>query len=107
MHMSTNTKRSTRRGNNSHTPAVAGISPAKPKTETITVKVKDENAMDVDKTQTTCPPPKCYNCGKIGHIVKHCQGKTAVQAMGVQEYFSLMTEEEKEEMRRQLGFVKN
>ena len=68
----------------------------KPKTETITVKVKDENAMDVDKTQTTRPPPKCYNCGKIGHITKNCRGKTAVQAMGV-----------KEEMRRQLGSVKN
>ena len=71
------------------------------------VKVKDENMMDVDKTQTTRPPPKCYNCGKIRHIAKNCQGKTAVRAMGVQEYFGSMTEEEKEEMRRQLGFVQN
>ena len=79
----------------------------KPKIETITVKVKDKNAMDVDKTRTTHPPPKCYNCGKILHIAKNCQGKTAVRTMGVQEYFGSMTDEEKEEMRRQLGFVKN
>ena len=63
--------------------------------------------MDVDKTQTTRPPPKCYNCQKIGHIAKNCRGKTAVQAMEVQEYFRSMTEEEKEEMRKQLGFVNN
>ena len=77
----------------------AGPSQEKPKTETIMVKVKDENAMDIDKTQTTHPLPKCYNCGKIGHIAKNCRGKTAVRAMGVQEYFSSMTDEEKEEMR--------
>jgi hypothetical protein len=40
--------------------------------QTVTVKVKDENAMDVDKTTTTRPPPRCYNCQKMGHIAKHC-----------------------------------
>ena len=49
-------------------PTNAAAGPSKAKTETVTIKVKDKNAMDVDKTATTRPPPKCYNCGKIGHI---------------------------------------
>ena len=79
--------------------------PSKPKTETVTIKVKDENAMDVDKTTTTCPPPKCYNCRKIGHIARNCRGKQVVQNINVKDFAESMTEEEKEEMKRTLGFV--
>ena len=79
--------------------------PSKPKTEMVTIKVKDKNAMDVDKTTTTCPPLKCYNCRKIGHIAHNCRGKQAVWSIDVKEFTESMTAEEKEEMKRMLGFV--
>ena len=78
---------------------------SKPKTETVTIKVKDENAMDVDKTTTTRPPPKCYNCDKIGHIAHNCQGKQAIRNIDIKGFAESMTDEEKEEMKRMLGFV--
>jgi hypothetical protein len=52
-------------------PRNATAGPSTP--QMVTVKVKDENAMDVDKTTTTRPPPRCYNCQKMGHITKHCR----------------------------------
>jgi hypothetical protein len=73
--------------------------------QTVTVKVKDENAMDVDKTTTTHPPPKCYNCQKMGHIAKHCRNPKVERTRAVESYFDTMTDEEKEEMRRKLGFL--
>jgi hypothetical protein len=42
---------------------------------TVTIKVKDENAMDIDNKKTTQPPPVCYNCGKKGHITRNCKLK--------------------------------
>jgi hypothetical protein len=71
----------------------------------VTVKVKDENAMDVDKTTTTRPPPRCYNCQKMGHIAKHCRNPKVERTRAVESYFDTMTEEEKEEMKRKLGFL--
>jgi hypothetical protein len=71
----------------------------------VTVKVKDENAMDVDKTTTTRPPPRCYNCQKMGHIAKHCQNPKVERTRAVESYFDTMTDEEKEEMKRKLGFL--
>jgi hypothetical protein len=71
----------------------------------VTVKVKDENAMDVDKTTTTRPPPRCYNCQKMGHIAKHCRNPKVERTRAVESYFDTMTDEEKEEMKRKLGFL--
>jgi hypothetical protein len=73
--------------------------------QTVTVKVKDENAMDVDKTTTTRPPPRCYNCQKMGHIAKHCRNPKVERTRAVKSYFNIMTDEEKEEMKRKLGFL--
>jgi hypothetical protein len=73
--------------------------------QTVTVKVKDENAMDVDKTTTTRPPPRCYNCQKMGHIAKHCRNPKVERTRAVESYFDTMTDEEKEEMKRKLGFL--
>jgi hypothetical protein len=75
--------------------------------QTVTVKVKDENTMDVDKTTTTRPPPRCYNCQKMGHIAKHCQNPKVERTRAVESYFDTMTDEEKEEMKRKLGFLNN
>ena len=83
----------------------AQAGPSRPKTETVTIKVKDKNAMDMDKTTTTRPPPKCYNCRKIGHITRNCRGKQAVQNIDVKGFTENMTDEEKEEMKRMLGFT--
>ncbi len=85
----------------------AQAGPSQPKKETITVKVKDENAMDVDSAPTTRPPPKCYNCGKMGHIAKYCRGKTQVRKVAVGDYLATMTDEEKSEMKEKLGFGKD
>ncbi len=63
--------------------------------------------MDVDSTPTTRPPPKCYNCGKMGHIAKYCRGKTQVRKVAVGDYLANMTEEEKTEMKEKLGFGKD
>jgi hypothetical protein len=73
--------------------------------QTVTVKVKDKNAMDVDKTTTTRPPPRCYNCQKMGHIAKHCRNPKVERTRAVESYFDTMTDEEKEEMKRKLGFL--
>ena len=86
-------------------PTNAQAGPSKPKTETVTIKVKDKNAMDVDKTATTHLPPKCYNCSKIGHIARNCRGKQAVRNIDIKGFAKSLTEEEKEEMKRMLGFV--
>jgi hypothetical protein len=63
--------------------------------QTVTVKVKDENIMDVDKTTTTRPPPRCYNC----------QNPKVERTRVVESYFDTMMDEEKEEMKRKLGFL--
>ena len=55
--------------------------------------------MDVDKTTTTRPPPKCYNCSKIEHITHNCRGKQAIRNIDVKGFAESMTEEEKEEMK--------
>ena len=73
--------------------------------ETVTIKVKDKNAMDIDKTTTARPPLKCYNCGKIGHITRNCCGKQAVRNIDIKGFAESMTDEEKEEMKQMLGFV--
>jgi hypothetical protein len=86
-------------------PKNATAGPSTP--QTVTVKVKDENAMDVDKTTTTRPPPRCYNCQKMGHIAKHCQNPKIERTRAVESYFDTMTDEEKEEMKRKLGFLNN
>jgi hypothetical protein len=70
----------------------------------VTIKVKDENVMDVNKVNTTRLPPKCYNCQKIGHIAKYCKGKQVSHAMGIKEYSETLSEEDKAEMKRVLGF---
>jgi hypothetical protein len=77
---------------------------SKPKQETVTIKVKDDNVMYVNKINTTRPPPKCYNCQKIGHIAKYCKGKQVSHAMGIKEYSKTLSEEDKAEMKRVLGF---
>ena len=80
----------------------------KPKAGIISVKVKDENAMDIDTTKTmTRPPLICYSCGKKGHIAWNCKGKETVRSMNVTEFFETMTEEEKSEMKKNLDFVEN
>jgi hypothetical protein len=84
-------------------PKNATAGPSTP--QMVTVKVKDENAMDVDKTTTTRPPPRCYNCQKMGHIVKHCRNPKVERTRAVESYFDTMTDEEKEEMKRKLGFL--
>ncbi|KAF8689712.1 hypothetical protein AX14_003195 [Amanita brunnescens Koide BX004] len=86
----------------------AETSTDKSKPGIISVKVKDENAMDVDTTKTTTrPPPICYSCGKKGHIARNCKGKETVRSMNVTEFFETMTEEEKSEMKKSLDFVEN
>ena len=86
----------------------AETSTEKPKPGIISVKVKDENAMDVDTTKTTTrPPPICYSCGKKGHIARNCKGKETVRSMNVTEFFETMMEEEKSEMKKNLDFVEN
>ena len=80
-------------------PTNAQTGPSRPKTEMVTIKVKDKNAMDVDKTTTTRPPPKCYNCSKIEHITHNCRGKQAIRNIDVKGFAESMTEEEKEEMK--------
>ena len=87
---------------------VAEASTDKPKPGVISVKVKDENAMDVDMTKTmTRPLPICYSCGKKGHIAQNCKGKEMVWSMNVTEFFETMTEEEKSEMKQNLDFVES
>jgi hypothetical protein len=84
-------------------PKNATAGPSTP--QTVTVKVKDENAMNVDKTTTTRPPPRCYNFQKMGHIAKHCRNPKVERTRAVESYFDTMTDEEKEEMKRKLGFL--
>jgi hypothetical protein len=74
-------------------PKNATAGPSTP--QTVTVKVKDENTMDVDKTTTTRPPPRCYNCQKMGHIAKHCRNPKVERTRAVKSYFDTMTDEEK------------
>ena len=86
----------------------ASTSTDKPKAGIISVKVKDENVMDVDMTKTTTqPPPICYSCGKKGHIARNCKGKETVRSMNITELFETMMEEEKSEMKKNLDFVEN
>jgi hypothetical protein len=41
----------------------------------------------------------------MGHIAKHCQNPKVERTRVVESYFDTMTDEEKEEMKRKLGFL--
>ena len=40
---------------------------------------RDPNVMDVDRNQAQCPPIKCYNCNKEGHMAHDCKSQRSIR----------------------------
>ena len=74
---------------------------------TITIMVKANNTMDINKTKMMRPLPTCYSCRKVRHIARNCKGKDKVWSIMTKADFEAMTEEEKNELRTVLGFQTN